>query len=183
ELFGDASYGTAENIQLAEAAGADCFFKVQVPSAVAGRFSKDDFVVDLQAQTVRCPAGHEAPIRPRKNGGGCAEFGACCKNCPLKAGCTASAKGRAITIHPHEETLQRARERQRDPARKTKYKTTRPKIERKIGQMMRRRHGGRRARVRGQVRVAHDFAWLAAATNLQRFAALRVRSSRTGWGR
>ncbi len=40
--------------------------------------------------------------------------------------------------------------------------------------MMRRRHGGRRARVRGVTRVAADFALLAAATNLQRFARLRA---------
>ena len=37
---------------------------------------------------------------------------------------------------------------------------------------MRRRHGGRRARVRGQVKVAADFALLAAAVNLARLAVL-----------
>ena len=38
-----------------------------------------------------------------------------------------------------------------------------------LGHMMRRRHGGRRARVRGQTKVAADFSLLAAATNLARF--------------
>ena len=37
---------------------------------------------------------------------------------------------------------------------------------------MRRRHGGRRARVRGQVKVAADFDLLAAAVNLARLAVL-----------
>jgi hypothetical protein len=37
---------------------------------------------------------------------------------------------------------------------------------------MRRRHGGRRARVRGQARAAADFALLAAAVNLARLAVL-----------
>lgn len=51
---------------------------------------------------------------------------------------------------------------------------TRPKVERKIGHLMRRRHGGRRARVRGQAKVAADFALLAAAINLARLAVLGV---------
>jgi hypothetical protein len=46
---------------------------------------------------------------------------------------------------------------------------------------LRRRHGGRRARVRGLVRVAQDWKLLAAATNLARFAALGLRSTVSGW--
>jgi hypothetical protein len=40
---------------------------------------------------------------------------------------------------------------------------------------MRRKHGGRRARVRGRERVKQDFALLAASINLARIAALGVR--------
>jgi len=45
-------------------------------------------------------------------------------------------------------------------------------VERKIGHLMRRRHGGRRARVRGRPKVAADFALLAAAVNVARFGML-----------
>jgi hypothetical protein len=38
--------------------------------------------------------------------------------------------------------------------------------------MARRRHGGRRARVRGRAKIAADFALLAAAVNLARLARL-----------
>ena len=48
-------------------------------------------------------------------------------------------------------------------------------MERKIGHLMRRRHGGRRARVRGRTKVAADFSLLAAAVNLARFAVLGLR--------
>jgi len=65
-----------------------------------------------------------------------------------------------------------ARIRQQDPAWKADYRATRPKVERKIGHLMRRRHGGRRARVRGLAKVAADFALLAAAANLARLGAL-----------
>jgi hypothetical protein len=46
---------------------------------------------------------------------------------------------------------------------------------------MRRRHGGRRARVRGKVRVAQDFKLLAAAGNFARLAVLGVASTAGGW--
>ena len=46
---------------------------------------------------------------------------------------------------------------------------------------MRRRHGGRRARVRGQLKVAADFALLAAAVNLARLAVLGVAYRNGAW--
>jgi len=49
------------------------------------------------------------------------------------------------------------------------------------GHLMRRRHGGRRARVRGQVKVAADLALLAAAINLARLAALSVTGQGQSW--
>jgi len=58
------------------------------------------------------------------------------------------------------------------PAWRADYRATRPKVERKIGHLMRRRHGGRRARDRGQTKVAADFSLLAAAVNLARFGML-----------
>jgi hypothetical protein len=80
-------------------------------------------------------------------------------------------------VHPKYETLLRARHRQADPTWKQRYRATRPKVERKIAHLMRRRHGGRRARVRGRLRVGHDFALLAASVNLVRLAALGVGSA------
>lgn len=46
---------------------------------------------------------------------------------------------------------------------------------------MRRRHGGRRARGRGRLKVAADFSLLAAAVNLARLAALGIKNTTTGW--
>ena len=118
------------------------------------------------------------PIRAssHKRHAGAARFGAACRACPLAAQCTTSREGRTITIGPHEARLAAARIRQQDPAWKADYKTTRPKVERKIGHLMRRRHGGRRARVRGQDRDAADFALLAAAVNLARLGVLGLTS-------
>jgi hypothetical protein len=57
----------------------------------------------------------------------------------------------------------------------------RPKVERKLAHLMRRRHGGRRARVRGRPRVDADFNLLAAAANVARLAALGLRFTPAGW--
>ena len=67
-----------------------------------------------------------------------------------------------------EAALVRARAARRDPAWLADYRATRPKVERRIAQLVRRHHGGRRARVRGRPKVAADFALLAAAVNLAR---------------
>ena len=75
----------------------------------------------------------------------------------------------------------RARARQADPAWKADYSATRPKVERKISHLMRRKHGGRRARVRGQTKVGADFSLLAAAVNLARLATLGLTANGAGW--
>ncbi|MDP9461039.1 MAG: transposase [Actinomycetota bacterium] len=45
---------------------------------------------------------------------------------------------------------------------------------------MRRRHGGRRARVRGQDKITADLSLLAAAVNLARLAVLNLISTGPG---
>jgi hypothetical protein len=105
-----------------------------------------------------------------------AYFGAACASCPLAPQCTTARGGRTISIGPHEEHLARARTAQQDPAWRQDYRATRPKVERKIGHLMRRRHGGRRARVRGLDRIAADLSLLvlAAAVNLARLAVIQL---------
>lgn len=182
EVFGDASYGTAELVEKIEAAGAVANVKVQAPSAPAGHFGKDAFEIDLDAQTVTCPAGVLVQIRKHaSDGGGVAMFAAACINCELRAKCTDAKAGRAIRINPNEATLQRSRARQSAPTWKQHYRANRPKVERKLAHLMRRRHGGRCARVRGTERARHDFALLGAAHNLARLARLGVRFDAATW--
>jgi hypothetical protein len=144
-------------------------------------FAKDRFAIDLHADTVRCPAGHTAPIRRRSNGAGTVSFWPYCTHCPLRQQCTTAPDGRTVTVGAYERQLAAARARQRDPDWITDYRTTRPKVERKIAHLMRRRHGGRRARMRGREKIATDFNLLAAAHNLARLAVLGLRSNPTGW--
>jgi Transposase DDE domain len=120
-------------------------------------FTKDQFDIDLEAAQVTCPNGITVPIRAvrgNKKRAGKAEFGLHCRDCPLADLCTTSKTGRRITISRHEARLTTARARQRDPGWKADYQATRPKVERKLAHLVRRRHGGRRARMRGTLRIA-----------------------------
>jgi hypothetical protein len=155
--------------------------KTAPPTAPGGRFGKDQFRVDLQAGTVTCPARVTGAITPASRGGGRARFSVACGVCPLRDACTSSVRGRVVAVHPHEAELAAARARQRDPAGLADYRATRPRVERKLAHLLRRRHGGRRARVRGLVRVGQDFKLLAGAVNLARFAALGLCATASSW--
>lgn len=179
-VYGDSAYGSGELLGTLEQADAEVNCKVQPPVAPGGRFAKDAFQIDLESGTVSCPAGHTVTLKPAADGQ-LAQFAQACTGCPLAAKCTTSANGRTIHVGPYEQQLTRARERQSDPAWKADYTATRPKVERKISHLMRRRHGGRRARVRGKPKVAADFALLAAAVNLARLAVLGLAGQGGGW--
>ena len=181
-VYGDAAYGAGELLARLDNAGVHNGLKVQPPARVKGHYGKDSFTIDLGVKTVTCPAGITTGIRA--HGGrhvGVAEFGAACAACSLRGGCTTAKAGRTISISPHEAHLAAGRARQVDPVWKADYRATRPKVERKIGHLMRRRHGGRRARVRGLVKVAADFSLLAAAVNLARLGRLGIASTAGGW--
>jgi hypothetical protein len=165
-VYGDHAYGTGGLHDRLERSGIESRCKTQQPVAAGGMFAKDRFDIDLQHDTVSCPAGHTAPIRRGSDGTGTASFGPACTGCPLREQCTKAAGGRTVSVGIHEQQLADARARQQHPDWVADYRTTRPKVERKIGHLMRRRHGGRRARVRGRAKVAADFALLAAAVNL-----------------
>jgi hypothetical protein len=182
--YGDSAYGAGAVLELLEQTGIDAKTKVQPPVAAKGKFTKDAFTIDLQAHTVTCPNQVTMRIRPVRDNprhAGRADFGRACATCPLAAQCTASKTGRSITIGHHEARLAAARTRQTDPAWQADYRATRPKVERKLAHLMRRRHGGRRARMRGHTRIAADFTLLAAATNLARLAVLGLNHTSTGW--
>jgi Transposase DDE domain/Transposase domain (DUF772) len=179
-VYGDSAYGAGELLDTLEHAGAQANCKVQPPVAPGGRFSKDAFTIDLDNCTVCCPAGQTTPLRPFADGR-IAKFAGACASCPLAERCTTAKEGRTIYVGPYEQQLARARACQTDPGWKADYTATRPKVERKVAHLMRRRHGGRRARVRGAANVTADFALLAATVNLARLAVLGLTHGGATW--
>jgi hypothetical protein len=179
-VYGDAAYGGGAALDLLARQGAVSRCKVQPPVAPAGRFAKDAFAIDLEQGVVTCPAGRTVPLAPQGTGH-IARFGLACATCALAERCTTGRAGRTISVGPYEAQLSAARIAQTEPDWRADYRATRPKVERKLAHLMRRRHGGRWARVRGRLKVAADFALLAAATNLARFARLGLSSGKARW--
>ncbi|MFN2506124.1 MAG: IS1182 family transposase [Acidimicrobiales bacterium] len=181
KVYGDSAYGTGEFQQRLADEDIDSGCRTQPPCAPAGKFGKDRFAIDLGDDTVSCPAGVSVSIRRGVHGDGIAYFGQNCATCPLRGECTDAAGGRTIRVNAFEAALTRARRRQADPDWQAAYRANRPKVERKLAHLMRRRHGGRRARVRGRPKIDADFNLLAAAANVARLAALGLCSTPTGW--
>jgi IS5 family transposase len=134
-------------------------------SSNRGRFTKDDFAIDLDTDSVACPAGQVAPINPS---GRRAQFSAGdCATCPMRKRCTASAKGRSISIHPQEELLQELRaDKQTEEGREALRQRVR--VEHglaRLGQVQ-----GTRARYRGARKNTLDARRNAAVVNLQAIA-------------
>ena len=180
-VYGDAAYGTGEFLDHLATHGIEQRCKTQLPTAAGGLFAKSLFAIDLDDDTVTCPAGFTADIGRNPDGDGVARFAEACAGCPMRAHCTNAKGGRSISVGRYEHRLADARQQQQDPEWVQDYRSTRPKVERKLAHMMRRKHGGRRARVRGKRKVDADFNLLAAAHNLARLAVLGVRSTASGW--
>jgi hypothetical protein len=182
KVYGDSAYGTGEFQQHLDDNDIDSGCRTQPPAPLpGGLFNKDQFDIDLANDTVTCPAGVTVSTRRGVHGDGIAYFGEHCITCPLRSQCTNAREGRSIRVNVFEAALARARQRQTNPDWQADYRANRPKVERKLAHLMRRRHGGRRARMRGRPKIDADFNLLAAAANLARLAALGLRSTPTGW--
>lgn len=179
-VYGDTSYGTGPILERLADAGAVSRCKAPSTRSLAGHFPKEVFTIDVERRLVTCPAGQTVRLAPHGRES-VAEFGALCMTCTLALRCTSSPAGRSVTVGPYETRLAQARADQMTPAWQADYRATRPIVERKIAHLMRRRHGGRQARVRGQPKVAADFALLAAAVNLARLAVLVFTRPGAGW--
>lgn len=133
-VYGDNAYGTGEFQRRLEDEGLDSRCKTQRPNATNGLFGKDRFGVNLEDDTVTCPARVTVSIRRHRDGAGIAKFADTCTSCAMRAQCTTAKEGRSIAVGPNEAVLARAR--QQDPAWITDYRVTRPKVERKIAHLM-----------------------------------------------
>jgi Transposase DDE domain/Transposase domain (DUF772) len=89
------------------------------PVRNGSHFSKLAFSVDWEAGTLTCPAQQTLPFQV----GQTVHFpAAVCTACPLRERCTASPRGRSVSIHPDERLLQEFRERQATPAGRAKLR-------------------------------------------------------------
>jgi len=180
-VYGDCAYSGGENLDYYEQSGLEIRTRIQPSHNNSGRFGKDLFEINLEAGTVTCPSGITVELAGHATKSRTAHFGTACQSCPLLNSCTTSENGRTISVGPYERQLQGARQRQQDPDWIADYQATRPKVERKIAHLVRRLHGGRKARVRGLDRVNQDWSLKAGAININRLAKLGVRNISGQW--
>jgi hypothetical protein len=137
QVLGDTHYGASATRSDLAAKGIDLIAPAPPPSRPpGGLFSKADFVIDLDAGTVTCPAGHTAAIPAiGSRGRAQARFGAQrCAACPLRARCTRSSRGRLIEIRADEAVIAAARAQRWTPAFRSRYRD-RSRIQRKAAQL------------------------------------------------
>ena len=140
-----------------------------------GGFTRDDFTVNLQANTVTCPAGHIVAITPS----GRAVFDWRCGPCPLQTRCTRAKDGKTLTLGPHDAELVAARRQATTPAFQASYRRWRPMVERSIAWLV--AGGHRRVRYRGLARNQHGLSVRVAAINLRRLVRMGLDHHAGGW--
>ena len=128
ETMGDAAYGDGDTRQAFADAGRTLIARVPGrPNRT--HFPKEDFHIDLEADTCTCPAGN-ATRRIRPSGTRTGPTGrtyqlkafrfdaAVCGVCPLRPRCVAAkpGTGRTVQLHPQEALLQQARALQQSEA-------------------------------------------------------------------
>jgi hypothetical protein len=180
EAIGDCAYGDGMTRQQFEEAGRKLVAKV-APRRNGKQFSKDDFEIDLEATTCRCPAGQvtaklvnsrryreqDGRYRP----GRAFRFpGEVCDTCELRPQCTRAGpgKGRTVALHPQERLLQEARALQNSP-RFREYNEKRQVAEHRLARLV--QLGVRQARYFGRRKTLFQVRIAAAVANLTLVAA------------
>ena len=123
-------------------------------------FAKTAFHLDWERRLIQCPGHVQIPFVP----GGVVQFPAqTCATCPLRPQCTASPRGRSVSIHPDEQLLAELRERQQTPAGRAALRE-RVQVEHDLAHVG--AWQGDRARYRGQRKNLFDLRRTCVVNNL-----------------
>lgn len=175
ETIGDCAYGDGRTRQ--EFADAGRLLIARVPGRPNQRhFPKEDFTIDLEQMSCRCPAGQVTTTRVRRGrrkdrrGRSTAlyafQFDArVCASCPFRDSCVKGepGRGRSVSLHPQEALLQEARALQGSAAY-ARYRVLRQAAEHRLARMM--QLGGRKARYFGRRKTLFQLLMAATVANL-----------------
>jgi hypothetical protein len=176
EVLGDSAYDSTEFLVAADGLEIEPVVKPRpVPVAVPNGYSLDDFIVDVESNTVTCPGGHMV-TRTEK---GRASFTSWCGRCPLKSQCTKAKKGRIVTISDSQLRLRKHREQARAPGFTERLRAHRPMVERSLAWML---QPGRQTPYRGITKTSAWWSLRASAVNLKRLLGLGLEHDQDqGW--
>jgi transposase len=179
-VLGDTAYGNVEAREQLEERSTSVLAPVHSSSPKDGTIPKDEFQIDLEADTVTCPQGKTTriykprPNRPPTNGERVARFARTdCEPCPLRQRCAPGGQ-RDIRLSRREDLRQAALRELSDPAERDHLKRTRPRIERLLGLIAHRYRAGK-SRYLGARKSTFQAVWTAVLVNLHPIgAALRA---------
>jgi hypothetical protein len=163
--LGDCAYGTGRNRERFAEAGIPLLAKMAArPRGEC--FSKEQFEIDLEMMTCRCPAG-QVTNKLVGHGGGQRAFQfdrAICEACPLRQSCfKQKGRGRCVDLHPQEGLLQAARAWQQSAAFDV-FRKQRQVVEHRIARLI--QLGMRQARYVGRDKVRFQALMAATVANL-----------------
>jgi len=175
ETIGDCAYGDGVTRRAFAEAGRKLI--ARVPRRTGGQyFAKEDFSIDLDTLTCRCPTGHETRTLVAK--GRCKDRSgrseprrtfqfapALCAPCQLRPRCVRAGpgKGRTISLHPQEGLLQEARGFQ-GSEEYAPYRRLRQAAEHRLARLV--QLGMRKARYFGREKTLFQALMAAAVANL-----------------
>jgi len=173
----DCAYGSGENRERFEEAGIQLVAKVpKLPQSEF--FNKDDFEIDLEAMSCRCPGGQtttnllKAGWKTSSSGRRVQQqaFGfsaKVCAACPLRPKCFKRSEGnqhgRQVRLHPQEARLEAARAWQRS-SEFDEFRKQRQVVEHRIARLV--QLGIRQARYFGRHKTLFQLLMAAAVANL-----------------
>ncbi|HLZ20682.1 MAG TPA: IS1182 family transposase [Ktedonobacterales bacterium] len=177
--LGDCAYGSGDNRE--RFAEADIALMARVPARPENEyFSKDAFEIDTERMTCRCPAGQVTSNLYRSGavirGGSVRQrFGfrftdRTCAACPLRTKCYKPGKtGRTVQLHPHEATMQAARQWQHSSDFDL-FRRQRQVVEHRLARLI--QLGVRQARYFGRHKTLFQALMVATVANLTLIAGL-----------
>jgi hypothetical protein len=170
----DGAYVSAQKLAQAQAQGRELIGPAQPAPQKDGRFSTEDFQVNVEERTAICPAGKTNTQCSRLEQEATGkfnyrfEFGFHCHECPLRGQCLGKdQRHRTLVVGEHHTLLQARRQEQQTEGFKQRMKH-RNGIEGTQSELV-RGHGLRRARSRGLPKVKLQNYFIGAACNVKRW--------------
>jgi transposase len=170
----DGAYVSAQLLVQAQAEGREIIGPAPPAPHKDGRFSVEDFQINVEERKAICPAGRtntQCSRLEEEDGGKVSyrfEFSTQCHDCPLRERCLGKdQRHRTIRVGEHHTALQARRQEQQTEAFKARMKH-RNGIEGTQSELV-RGHGLRRARSRGLPKVRLQNYFIGAACNVKRW--------------
>jgi hypothetical protein len=175
----DGAYVSAERLAQAQQEGRQIIGPAQGAPKKEGRFSAEDFAIQVEERRAICPAGkaNTQCSRLEEEATGKVlyrfEWSTACAECPLRGQCLGKdQRHRTLTVGQYHTVLQQRRREQRTEAFQQQAKH-RNAIEGTQSELV-RGHGLRRARYRGLKKVALQNYLIGAACNIKRWIRRRI---------